>query len=55
MEKTNERKLMILSKCALRDSKKPRFIKKQEASRLLISLGLKTTFSKILLLGDILF
>ena len=33
---------MLLSKCAVCDSKKPKFIKQQEASRLLSSLGIKT-------------
>ena len=33
---------MLLSKCAVRNSKKPKFIKKQEASGLLSSLGTKT-------------
>ena len=31
------------------------FIKKQEASRLLSNLGIRTSLSKIWLLGDILF
>ena len=46
---------MLLLKCAIRGSKKPRFIKKQEASGILSSLGLKTSLSKVPLLGDILF
>ena len=46
---------MLLSKCAICGGKKSRFIKKQEASGILISLGLKTPLSKIQLLGDILF
>ena len=46
---------MILSKCAICCSKKSKFIKKQEASRLLSKLGIKTPLSKIPLLGDILF
>ena len=36
-------------------SKKSRFIKKQEARGILISLGLKTPLNKIPLLGNILF
>ena len=32
---------MLLSKCAVRDSKKSKFIKEQEASELLSSLGIK--------------
>ena len=33
---------MILSKCAIYGSKKSKFIKKQEAKRLSINLGIKT-------------
>ena len=46
---------MILSKCAICGSKKSRFIKKQEAKGLLSHLGIKTSLSKVLILGDILF
>ena len=46
---------MILSKCAICGSKKPRFIKHQEAKGLLGKLGIKTPLSKIPILGDILF
>ena len=46
---------MILSKCAICGGKKSRFIKKQEASRILSNLDIKTTLNKIPLLGDILF
>ena len=46
---------MLLSECEVSDSKKSRFIKEQEASGLLNSLGLKTYLSKIPVLGDILF
>ena len=55
VSKTNNDKIMILSKCATCDSKKSRFIKKQEASGILGNLGFKTPLSKIPLLGDILF
>ena len=48
-------KLMILSKWAICDSKKSKFIKKQEASGLLSKLGIKTPLSQISLLGDVLF
>ena len=41
--------------CALCDSKKSRFIKKQEANGILSNLGLKTPLSKIPLLGDMFF
>ena len=46
---------MILSKCVLCGSKKPRFIKNQEAKGLLSNLGVKTPLSKVPILGDILF
>ena len=46
---------MLLSKCVICSSKKLRFIKKQEASGILSSLGLKTSLNKIPLLVDILF
>ena len=38
------RKKMLLSKCAVCDSKKLKFVKEQEANRLLSSLGIKTPF-----------
>ena len=37
---------MLLSKCAVCDSEKSKFIKQQEVSRL-FSLGIKTSLSKI--------
>ena len=48
-------KAMILSKCAICGSKKSRFIKNQEAKRLLSNLGIKTPLSKVPILGNILF
>ena len=36
-------RIMLLSKCAVCDSKKSKFIKQQEASGLLSSLGIKTS------------
>ena len=47
--------MMILSKCAICGSKKPRFNKKQEEKALLSKLGIKTPLSKVPILGDILF
>ena len=44
-----------LSKFAVWDSKTSKFIKEQEASGLLIQLGIRTPLSEIPLLGDILF
>ena len=52
---TSNGKTMILSKCAICDAKKSKFIKKQEAKGLLNNLGIKTSLSKILILGDALF
>ena len=46
---------MILSKCAICNSKKIKFIKKQDAKGLLSKLGIKASFSKLPILGDILF
>ena len=43
-------KTMILSKCAICGSKKSKFIKKQEASGILSSVGISTP-----VLGDIFF
>ena len=40
--------------CAVCDTKQSRLIKKQEASGILSSLGLKTPLNKTPLLGDIL-
>ena len=42
---------MLLSKCEVCDSKRSKFVKKQEASGLLVSLRIKTPLNKILLLG----
>ena len=47
--------MMLLLKCAICGSRKSKFIKKQEAKGLLSKLGLKTPFSKLPILGDILF
>ena len=52
---TSNGKIMILSKCAICGGKKSRFIKKQEAKELLSKLGNKVPFSKLLILGGILF
>ena len=46
---------MLLSKYAVCDSKKSSFIKKQEASSLLSSLGIRTLLSNIPLVGPLLF
>ena len=52
---TNNGKMMILSNCAICNSKKSKFINQQEAKGLLSKLGIKTPLSKIPILGDILF
>ena len=46
---------MPLSKCVVCGSKKSRFIKKQEASKFLSSLGIRRPLSKILLVVSLLF
>ena len=48
-------RIMLLSKYAVHDSKKSEFIKEQETSALLSSLGMKKRSSKIPLVGPLLF
>ena len=55
VSKMSNDKTMVLSKCAICDSKKSRFIKNQEAKGLLSNLGVRTPLSKVPILGDILF
>ena len=52
---TSNGRKTILSKCAICGSKKSRFIKNQEAKRLLSNLGVRAPLSKVRILGDILF
>ena len=52
---TSNGKLMIISKCAICGNRKSKFIKKQDAKRLLSKLGIKTPLSNVPVLGDILF
>ena len=47
--------IVILSKCAVCNSKKSKFINRQEAKGLLSKLGIKTPLNKIPILGDIYF
>ena len=47
-------RVMILSKCAMCDGRKSKFIKEQEVSVLLSSLGIKMLLSKIPLVGPFL-
>ena len=42
VSKTNNGRTMVLSKCAICDSKKSTFVKNQEAKGLLINLGVRT-------------
>ena len=51
ISKTSNGRIMILSKCALCNNKKSKFIKKQEAKGLLTNLVIGT----IPILGDVLF
>ena len=55
VSKTTNSKAIIFSTCAICGSKKPKFIKEQEAKGLLSNLGLRTPLNKISVLGDILF
>ena len=52
--RTRNRKIKLLSKYAVCDSRKSKFIKEQEASWLLSSLEIKTSLSKIYLVGALL-
>ena len=49
--RTKNNRLVMLSKCAICNNKKPRFVKEQEARRLLSNLGIRTPLSKIPLLN----
>ena len=53
--KTSNGRTMLLSNCVMCNSKKPRFIKNQEAKGLSRNIGIKTTLSKVPVLGDIFF
>ena len=53
--RTEKGRIMLLSNCVVCNSKKSKFIKEQEASELLSSLGIKTPLNKICLLGPLLF
>ena len=55
VSKTSNGRTMMLSKCAICDSKKSRFTKNQEVEGLLNNLGVRATLSKVPILGDILF
>ena len=55
VSKTKNGKTVILSKCAICDSKKSKIIKEQQAKGLLSNLGLRMPLNKIPVLGDMLF
>ena len=55
VSKTSNSKTMLLSKSAIKNSIKWKFIKNQQASEILSNLGLKTLLNKTPLLTDILF
>ena len=52
--RNRQNRLMIQSNCANCDSKKPRFIKEQQAMGILSNLGIKTPLSKVPLLNILL-
>ena len=51
MFRAKNNRLLMQSKCSVSGNKKSRFVKEQEAKGLLKNLGIKTPFSKILLLN----
>ena len=51
----SKKRRMFLSKHAVCDSKKPKFVKQQGASGLLSSLGIKTLLTKIPAVSPLLF
>ena len=53
--KTKNRRIMLLSNCVVCNGKKSKFIKEQEASGLLSSLGIKAPLNTISLLDRLLF
>ena len=53
--RTKNERIMLLSKCAVCNSKRSKFLKEEEAKGLLSSLRLKTPFSQIPLLAPLLF
>ena len=48
VSKTINIRTTLLSKCAICDNKKSRFIKNQKAKGLLSNLGVRTTLSKVI-------
>ena len=54
VSRTSNGRTMVLSKLAICNCKKSRFIKNQEAKGLLNNLGVKTLLSKVRILGEVL-
>ena len=52
--KTKNGRITLSSKCEVCDSKKSKFVKEEEASALLNSIGITTPLNKIALLGPLL-
>ena len=52
--RTKNERIRLLSKCAVCDSKKSTYIKQQQTSGLLSSLGIKTTLNEIPLVSSVL-
>ena len=55
LSRTKNRRIMLLSKCVVCDSKNSKLIKEHEASGLLSSLVIKTPLSIFPLIGPLLF
>ena len=55
MIKTKNGRIVLSSKCVACGNKRSRFIKEQEASGILSSVGIRTPLSKIPVLGHIFF
>ena len=55
VSKTSNGRTMVLSKCAICNSKKSRFIKNQEAKGLLSNLLIRIPLIRVSIFGDILF
>ena len=55
VSKPSNGRTMVISKCAICNSKKSRFIKNKEAKGLLSNVGVRTPLGKVPILGDILF
>ena len=53
VSRTSNGKTILLSRCTISGSEKPRITKKQETKRLLRNLDLKTPLNKFSILGDV--